>query len=84
MIMIVNVHKVFLLHAADADCPDPGQVDNAVRNGKTAPYPIGTVMVYTCNTGYSGGGNITCQSNARWTSSPICHGMNFNFSCHHF
>ena len=35
-------------------------------------YPEGSVATVACNTGYSGGGDITCQSGG-WTGSlPEC------------
>ena len=37
-------------------------------------FPEGTMASVTCNEGYSGGGNITCQSGMTWSG-------NLSFTC---
>ena len=51
-------------------CGDPGQVISARRTGNS--FSTGDVVDFRCNTGYIGGGSITCQNNGLWTSRPSC------------
>ena len=53
-------------------CEDPGQILHATRDGATGPQALGSVLYYTCNAGYHGGGSITCGYWATWSTLPIC------------
>ena len=53
-------------------CKDPGQILHGTRNGTTGPLPVGSVLTYTCNSGYYGGGSIICGYWATWSRVPIC------------
>ena len=56
------------------DCVDPGQVSNAIRNGRETS--VGSTITYECHDGYLGGGSITCQANGQWSAEkPTCDGM---------
>ncbi|XP_070558431.1 sushi, von Willebrand factor type A, EGF and pentraxin domain-containing protein 1-like [Ptychodera flava] len=54
------------------DCGDPGDVDNAEREGDQFTYSH--TVTFNCNEGhYSDGNNvITCQANGTWTEKPQC------------
>ena len=54
-------------------CPDPGQVENAVKLGNF--HLIDSVVNYECNECYVGGGSIKCESSRQWTpAKPTCQG----------
>ena len=46
----------------------------ALTNPAGGVYALSTVSLatLTCNTGYCGGGNLTCQANNTWTAAPTC------------
>ena len=52
-------------------------MDNAQRDRGFGPFTVGTVVTYTCNTGFqSSWGQISCQPNGQWSGRrPTCTGM---------
>ena len=56
----------------DGSCEDPGHVFEAVRTPIFGPFPDGSSVTYTCNDGYKGGGQRTCQADGKWTEKPEC------------
>ena len=54
------------------NCGDLGHVLNATHDRALGPFPVGSVVTYTCHTG-SGGGSITCEEGGIWTQKPTCH-----------
>ena len=77
--MIIAIHFSDPVGARD-QCRDPGQVDNALRAPITS-LSVGTVVTYTCNTGFNGGGSITCLPGGEWSGPkwssprPSCDGI---------
>ena len=69
----------FLFFPTVQTCPDLG---NTVSGGTVqysqsllqGGYPEGTTATVTCNEGYNGGGDITCQSESWSGSLPGCTG----------
>ncbi|XP_077995118.1 scavenger receptor cysteine-rich domain-containing protein DMBT1-like [Glandiceps talaboti] len=61
------------------DCGDPGNTDNADREGHSFTYR--NQVKYVCHDGYhnDNDGIITCQEDGLWTKKPSCY-KNVNFS----
>ena len=55
-------------------CAEPGSLPHATRSGDYWPYSTESTITYVCNTCYTGGGKVTCQSNGTWTDKPMCKG----------
>ncbi|CAI5454492.1 unnamed protein product [Caenorhabditis angaria] len=54
-------------------CPDPGEIENGVREGEIYEYPH--YVRYSCNPGFLlvGSTSRQCSSNGEWTSEPaVC------------
>ena len=69
--------REIILNYADADteavgCSSPGEVPYATRDRRPGPFPVGSVVTYTCHSGFGGGGSVTCQENRMWTPWPTC------------
>ena len=61
---------------ARVQCGDPPEVPNATRDRGSGPFPVGTVVTYTCHADFDGWGYITCQPNGQWSlQRPTCTGM---------
>ena len=71
------LHSLIFHCVADGACGKPGIVPNSKREGDV--FTVGSTITFTCNTGYTGGGTITCQNNTRWTTLPTCVGKNTTF-----
>ena len=59
-------------YVSTGDCGDPGPLVNAVRRGTTGPFPLDTLILYTCKAGFCGRGSIICEVNESWTPLPNC------------
>lgn len=51
-------------------CPDPGDIENGLREGDTFEYPHH--VKYSCNPGFLlvGSTSRQCSSNGEWTNEP--------------
>ena len=68
--MILNVNEITFCIAGF--CPEPKEMDNAVRTVPNTQYDVGTNVTYTCDECYTGGGTSTCQCNREWTPVEKC------------
>ena len=54
-------------------CPEPEELDSAVKTVSDTSYRFGTNVTYTCDEFYTGGGVSTCQRNdATWSPVENC------------
>ena len=70
------------------NCSTPHRVPNAERSPAIGPYPVNSVVVFTCNSGYvlQGSPVLICRANGQWSdSTPLCltNGKDFKpLHCH--
>lgn len=75
LIIMMNHHFVSSITVNIAGCADPGEVDFAERSDNFGgPYHVYSRIIYTCYTGFTGGGTIICERNGQWTEMPVCTG----------
>ena len=53
-------------------CPEPEEMDNAVRTVPNTQYYEGINVTYTCDQCYTGGDTSTCQCNREWSPVQKC------------
>ena len=66
-----TIINYIVLYAAQDQCRAPYVKPNSVGlDTAVGPFPVGTVLTYTCREGYIGGGSITYYG--IWTYGPHC------------
>ena len=62
---------------AIVDCGDPPAISNGGYTWTAgSPAPIGTMVTYTCDSGYTmdGADTVVCKGDGAWTTPPSCDG----------
>ena len=55
-------------------CEEPDLVPHSTSYGTRGPYMENHQMIILCESSYTGGGIITCQSDGKWSPNPVCTG----------